>query len=80
MRRAADEEALKARGVTGTNLNAWVTGERLARLAAHVATGTIRRPEVEVFPLEDAATALAQAGGHHVRGKVVLRVARGTGE
>jgi NADPH2:quinone reductase len=69
---AVDVEALAARGITGTNVRAQVTTERLQHLGELVARSTIKRPEIATFPLADAGLALDRVGTHHVRGKLVV--------
>jgi NADPH:quinone reductase-like Zn-dependent oxidoreductase len=69
---AADAEALAQRGVTGVNVVTQATTDRLERLAGLVEAGKLKRPEIRTFPLEEAANALAEIEGRHVRGKIVV--------
>jgi NADPH:quinone reductase-like Zn-dependent oxidoreductase len=69
---AADAEALAQRGVTGVNVVTQATTDRLERLAGFVEAGKLKRPEIRTFPLEEAANALAEIEGRHVRGKMVV--------
>jgi NADPH:quinone reductase-like Zn-dependent oxidoreductase len=70
---AVDEEALSQRGLTGQNIRAVVTTERLDLLASARASGELRDPEIKVIPLEDATDALARLAAKRVRGKLVLK-------
>lgn len=72
MLNGADVETLAARGVTGVNVMTQATTNKLERLAAFVAAGTLRRPEIRTFGLEQAGGALTEIAGHHVRGKLVV--------
>ena len=72
MARGADEAALAARGLRGANLMGQVTADGLRRVAASVADGTLRRPEITTVPLEAAGRAMELVGGRHARGKLVV--------
>jgi NADPH:quinone reductase len=72
MRGAADEDHLAQHGVTGVNVMTQTTTDKLARLAAMVEAGKLRRPEIKAFPLEKAGEAFAEIGTRHVRGKLVV--------
>ena len=67
-------DALASRGVTVASLTAQVTTDRLNQISSLVASGTIRRPEITLLPLEQAGEALVRVGSHHVRGKLVVGV------
>lgn len=69
-----DEALMQQHGVRMTAQFTQVTTERLTRLAGLVDSGAIKVHIDRIFPLEQAADALAyiQAGSH--RGKVVIRV------
>jgi NADPH:quinone reductase-like Zn-dependent oxidoreductase len=69
---AADAEALAARGITGVNVVTQATTDELERLAAFVAAGSLRRPQIQPFPLAEAGHALVEIAGRHVRGKLVV--------
>ena len=69
---AADTDALAARGLIGVNVRTQASTEKLDRLAAAVAAGRLRRPQIATFPLADAGRALAEIAGRHVRGKLVV--------
>jgi len=71
---AADIERLKKLGVVSQNVNGVATTEALSRVAAHLAAGTVKPPEIRTLPLDRAADALAQVGGRHTEGKVVISV------
>jgi NADPH:quinone reductase-like Zn-dependent oxidoreductase len=68
----ADVDALAGRGLKGVNIGTQATTPKLERLAAEVAAGRIRRPEITTFALDDAGRALEEIAGHHVRGKLVV--------
>jgi NADPH:quinone reductase-like Zn-dependent oxidoreductase len=68
----ADAEALRARGVDGTNVMGSVTTAPLETLAGMLARGEIRGPELRSFPLDQAGEALSSVGSGHVRGKIVV--------
>ena len=68
----ADADSLAARGITGVNVRTQATTGRLERLAGFVAAGSLRRPQIQTFPLADAGEALAEIAGRHVRGKLVV--------
>ena len=72
MTRSADTEALAERGITGVNITTQATTDKLDRLAALVAAGTVRRPAIRELPLADTGLALAELAGRHVRGKLVI--------
>ncbi len=48
--------------------------ERLGELARLVEAGRLRAPEIRTLPLAEAAIALAELAGGHVRGKLVITV------
>jgi NADPH2:quinone reductase len=68
----ADVEALATRGISGVNIRTQVTAEALNRLASLATEGRLRRPEIHTLPLAEAGSALAQVGGRHVTGKLVI--------
>ena len=70
---AADVAALEQRGLQGVNVNR-ATPERLTDLARLIDDGQLRVPAIRVYPLEQAADALAESERRHVRGKLVLTV------
>jgi NADPH:quinone reductase-like Zn-dependent oxidoreductase len=70
---AADPEVLSQRGLRGLNVNR-ASPERLAEVTRLVGGDELKVPPTRVFPLEEAAAALAEMGGRHVRGKLILRV------
>jgi NADPH2:quinone reductase len=69
---AADVENLATRGVVGTNVVTMTTGDALERLGDLAAAGTLKRPQIKLFPLEQAGDAYAEIGTGHVRGKLVV--------
>ena len=46
----------------------------LLRILDLVEAGAVRVPEIRTFPLEDAASALANSASRHLRGKLVLSI------
>jgi NADPH:quinone reductase len=69
---AADAEALRVRGIEGTNLMGRVTTESLEALAQMLERGVITKPEIGSSPLADAGQALAAVATSHTRGKIVV--------
>ena len=70
----ADEEELAKRGIGAANVASWLTSEQLAQLTRWLEDGTLRLPEIQALPLEEAADALARIATKHTRGKLVLTV------
>jgi NADPH:quinone reductase-like Zn-dependent oxidoreductase len=70
---AVDEGGLAQRDLSGRNVRAVVTTERLELLAAGRTSGRWRDPDIESLPLDQASEALARLAGRHVRGKLVLK-------
>ena len=70
---AADVEALAVRGIRATNIGGAPTPEKLASFADQAAAGTLEVPIQRVFPLAEAASALA-AFSEGKRGKLVLTI------
>jgi NADPH:quinone reductase-like Zn-dependent oxidoreductase len=70
---AADVPALAERGVTATNILGTPTPEKLTALAEQAASGALRVPIQQTFPLADAPAAIA-AFTTGTRGKLVLTV------
>ena len=68
----ADIEGLAKRGVTGLNVVTQTTGKALGQLTGLVAAGTLKRPQIKAFALEQAAAAYEEIGSGHVRGKLVV--------
>jgi NADPH:quinone reductase-like Zn-dependent oxidoreductase len=70
---AADVDGLRTRGITGSNVMAAPTRDKLNQLGALAASGKLRVPIQSTFSLDRTADALAafQQGTH---GKLVLRV------
>jgi NADPH:quinone reductase-like Zn-dependent oxidoreductase len=71
---AADVDGLKKRGVVAQNVNGVATTEGPSRIVAHLAAATVKPPEIRTLPLDRAAEALAQVGGRHTEGKIVIAV------
>jgi len=72
MLRGADIDHLAARGINGVRMTTQVTTEKLKRLAAAVEAGAVRRPQIRSVGLDEAASALTEMAGGHVRGKIVV--------
>ncbi|HEY3195938.1 MAG TPA: NADP-dependent oxidoreductase [Candidatus Dormibacteraeota bacterium] len=72
MRGGADVEQLAKRDVTGLNVMTMVTTESLERLAGLVSKGTIKRPEIKTFSLDQAGEAYKEIAEGHVRGKLIV--------
>jgi NADPH:quinone reductase-like Zn-dependent oxidoreductase len=72
MLRAADAEALAARGISAVNVMTQATTDKLKRLAAFAAAGTLQPPAIQTYSLADTGMALAEIAGRHVRGKLVV--------
>jgi NADPH:quinone reductase-like Zn-dependent oxidoreductase len=68
----ADVEALANHGVTGLNVMTQTTGTALEQLTDLVAAGTLKRPQIKAFSLDEAAKAYEEIGSGHVRGKLVV--------
>jgi NADPH:quinone reductase-like Zn-dependent oxidoreductase len=71
---AADEQALAAAGLTGTNIMAWPVREVIAPLAEQAAAGTLKVDVTTVLPLDRAAEGLATIANGKARGKIVIKV------
>jgi NADPH:quinone reductase-like Zn-dependent oxidoreductase len=70
---AADAAALGQRGLQGVNVNR-ASPDRLTDLTRLIEDRQLRLPAIRVYPLEQAADALAESERRHVRGKLVLTV------
>jgi NADPH:quinone reductase-like Zn-dependent oxidoreductase len=71
---AADEQALAAAGLTGSNIMATPVREVIEPLAALAAEGTVKADIAAVLPLERAAEGLATLAAGHARGKIIVNV------
>jgi NADPH:quinone reductase-like Zn-dependent oxidoreductase len=71
---AADDEALAAAGLTGTNVVAAPTRELLGRLAEQVAAGELTVDVTAVLPLDQATEGLRTLATGRARGKIVVSV------
>ena len=71
----ADEEALRATGVTGINFALPMSSELLERLAQAVVDGRIVTPPITRISLEEAPAALNPAQARPVGGKTVITLA-----
>jgi NADPH:quinone reductase-like Zn-dependent oxidoreductase len=68
----ADTEALAARGLRGINVMTNTNTETLERLVALVEDGTVHRPEITTYSLDEAGAAYAKLATRHLRGKLVV--------
>jgi NADPH:quinone reductase-like Zn-dependent oxidoreductase len=71
---AADDEALAAAGLTGTNVVAAPTRELIGRLAEQVAAGELTVDVTAVLPLDQATEGLRTLATGRARGKIVVSV------
>src|SRR5438067_12959001 len=69
---AVDAEALRARGIDGTNIMGIVKTGPLEQLASMIEASEIALPEIRTYPLAEAGDALAAVASRHVRGKIVV--------
>src|SRR6266508_3086653 len=69
---AADADAVRGRGIQGTNVMGMVTSASLEALVGMLERGEIVSPQLSTFPLDDAEQALAAVATGHVRGKIVV--------
>ena len=68
----ANEETLRAAGVTGINFALQPSSELVAQVAEAVADGRIAAPPITRISLEEAPAALNHAPARHVSGKTVI--------
>jgi NADPH2:quinone reductase len=68
----ADEEALRAAGITGINFALQPSSELFAQVAGAVADGRIAAPPITRISLEEAPAALNPAQARHISGKTVI--------
>jgi threonine dehydrogenase-like Zn-dependent dehydrogenase len=68
----ADEEALRASGVTGINFALPMSSELLERLAQTVVDGRIVTPPITRISLEEVPAAMSAAQAQPARGKTVI--------
>ena len=71
---AADDAALAAEGLTGSNVMAGAVREVITPLAEQAAAGALKVDIVTVLPLEQAADGLATIASGRARGKIVVKV------
>jgi NADPH:quinone reductase-like Zn-dependent oxidoreductase len=67
-----DVEGLAARGVEGILTSRWTAEHRFPEIAARIAEGAIKIPDIQTFPFEEAGRALELQATRHVRGKLAL--------
>jgi NADPH:quinone reductase-like Zn-dependent oxidoreductase len=70
----ADEDALRATGITGINFALQMSNELLERVAEAVAEGRIVAPPITRISLEEAPAALDPAQAQPASGKTVIRL------
>ena len=68
-----DDAALEARGLQGGSVNR-AGLDRLSDLARLFEEKQLVLPAIRTYPLQEAADALAEQAGRHVKGKLVLTV------
>ncbi|HEU4423631.1 MAG TPA: NADP-dependent oxidoreductase [Pilimelia sp.] len=71
---AADEQALAAAELTGTNIFSMPTRDVIGRLAEQAAAGTLTIDVEQTLPFDQAAEGLATIAAGKARGKIVVRV------
>jgi NADPH2:quinone reductase len=71
---AADEQALAAAGLTGTNINGSPIREITTLLADKVATGALKVDVHTVLTLDQATDGLATIAAGKARGKIVVKI------
>ncbi|MGZ8852588.1 MAG: NADP-dependent oxidoreductase [Thermoanaerobaculia bacterium] len=71
-RYVADVENLAKRNVKAFNVANRPTAHLLRRITTAVESGKLELPAIRIYPLEEAAAALAEFDRGHVRGKLVL--------
>jgi NADPH:quinone reductase-like Zn-dependent oxidoreductase len=69
---AADEKALRARGLQGGNFEVHATTSLLERLAEAVRSGKLAVPVESTIALAEAPAAIARSRAGHSRGKTVI--------
>jgi NADPH:quinone reductase-like Zn-dependent oxidoreductase len=71
---AANDEALAAAGLTGSNITAGPVREVIAPLAEQAAAGALKIDVTTVLPLEQAADGLATLAAGKAHGKIVIKI------
>ena len=69
-----DQAELDKYGIRGVSLEAESKGDELAEIGKLIDAKKIKVVVSEIFPLADAAKALAKADTRHARGKIVLKI------
>ena len=72
MRGGANIDELTKSKVVGINVQTRVTTDALEKLAAMVEAGSLERPEIKTYRLDQAADAFEKISSGHVRGKLVV--------
>jgi NADPH:quinone reductase-like Zn-dependent oxidoreductase len=70
-----DKAELERHGIRGIGISVHPDAEDLAEIAQLIDAGKVKPIVTKVLPLSEAIAAQRQAGTHHTRGKVVLRIA-----
>ncbi|MBV9444359.1 MAG: NADP-dependent oxidoreductase [Streptosporangiaceae bacterium] len=71
---AADDDALAAAGLTGSNIMAGPVREVIAPLAEQASAGALKVDVTTVLPLDQAAEGLATIAAGQARGKIVVKI------
>jgi NADPH:quinone reductase-like Zn-dependent oxidoreductase len=71
-----DQAELDKRGIRGASLSSHPNANELAEITKLIDEKKIRPIVTQVLPLAEAAKAEEQAATHHIRGKIVLKVAK----
>ena len=72
MRGGANIDELTKSKVAGINVQTRVTTEALEKLAGMVEAGSLKRPEIKTYELNQAEEAFEKISSGHVRGKLVV--------
>jgi NADPH:quinone reductase len=72
LHRAADDEAMRSRGITATNVGSAPDAALLSRLGDLAADGALRVSVRATYPLDGAAEALSVHTREHTRGKLAI--------
>jgi NADPH:quinone reductase-like Zn-dependent oxidoreductase len=70
----AETERYAKSGITAAHARGHLSPDNLAVITRLVADGELRPPQVSERPLAEAAEALAESEGRHVRGRIALRI------
>src|SRR4051812_9034048 len=70
-----DQAQLDKYGIRGSSIFGHPDGNELAEITKLIEAGKIKPIVSQVIPLADAVKAAQQAGTHHTRGKIVIKIA-----